>query len=145
MLLISQQEGFGRLAVRTCLSESWHMQQGMKPLLCPRRSPACFDALSSRVFAHRSFSLCAVPTLSCLHSGDATPRDPVPEPLSLTETARRMRDLLSALETRSKSIGGASAFAVDHAARGGADCIADVIAEWATSVRPDVSQRAAHL
>ena len=47
----------------------------------------------------------------------------------------RLRELLSALETRSKSIAGTSAFAVDHAARGGADCIVDVIAEWTTSVR----------
>ena len=48
-----------------------------------------------------------------------------------------MRELLSALETRSKSIAGTSAFAVDHAARGGADVIVDVIAEWTASVRPD--------
>lgn len=60
----------------------------------------------------------------------------------MAETARRMRDLLSGLETRSKSIAATSAFAVDHAARGGADCIVDVIAEWTTSVRPGVHQRA---
>ena len=76
---------------------------------------------------HATFNVC-VP-------GNAAPVERPPESLSLAETARLMRELLSALETRTKSIADTTAFAVDHAARGGAECIADVIAEWATSVR----------
>ena len=77
----------------------------------------------------------AYPDFACGLPGNATPQDRPPEALSLAETARRMREHLSALETRSKSIAETTSFAVDHAARGGAECIADVIAEWAASVR----------
>ncbi len=98
-----------------------------RPFPCGHMPSAC--PVDIRVCTvHNPRYLCGLP-------GNATPQEGPAEALSLAETARQMREHLSALETRSKSIAETTSFAVDHAARGGAECIADVIAEWATSVR----------